>query len=341
MLHELAANPLLDRKHLTSEQLGTLDRLRDMEAAILGDIATQEGFRVENGADFDDGEPSEEGTEREMWMHRGLRQLFPGHCDRWRYYPRKKVLVIFDRKFGRTPVSPATSNDQLRSYAVQADEEWTCERIYVAIVQPRVGFEEGRTVSLYTREDLDAARADLLNVWDKCHAEGAPRIASPEACEYCKAAAAGCPQYRASVTAIVPMSTFPDLASLSNDELELGLRAIKAASNEKFSSALKKVIRERIKAGTFKPGYILKAPAPRREITDNAEALRILCAEGATPAGVVSLAANLSLGGIEELVCLIDPQLARKDAKGRVNQLLGAVIRSKTGDDQITKEKSA
>ena len=143
-----------------------------------------------------DDEPFEEGRETEMWFFRGIKKLFPGHVDRWRYYPRLKVLIIIDKKYGRKEVTPAEANMQLRSYAVMGAKRWTPDNILVAINQPRLKFEDRLSMAEYTKDEIPAARDHILRVWDAAHAPNAPRIAGFEQCRYCKAKLI-CDAYRA------------------------------------------------------------------------------------------------------------------------------------------------
>jgi len=188
-LHDLAANPEKDRSALNQEQRDVLKRAEDGAERILK--AANASLKITDADQF------EEGHEKEMWLRKSLNNLFPGHCDRWRYYPSKKALVIIDHKFGYITVEPAESNLQLRAYAVMGAAKWDCDTVLVAINQPRLPFDERLTIAEYNREAIGSAKEHLLSVWEGCHQKNAPRIAEDGyQCRYCKARL-HCDAYRA------------------------------------------------------------------------------------------------------------------------------------------------
>jgi hypothetical protein len=266
-LHALAADPTKPRTHLEDEQLRTLNRAEEIEAEIYAVVIQMHGLEE---AEF------QEGHEKELQLHRGLKLLWTGHCDRWRYYPAAKVLIITDKKFGRTAVPSAARNLQLRSYAVQGAEEWDCDAVYVGIVQPRLPKESAKSVARYTRADLIQARYELLAIWDRAQGSGAPRVASADACEYCKAKV-GCPEFRALISTATPLVAVP-AKDLTTDQLSTCLTAISLLSDA-WVKGIKAEARARIEAGTL-PGYMLVENSPRRSIKDAPKAFERLLAAG-------------------------------------------------------------
>lgn len=180
LLHKIDAGELKEKdQDLTGEQRDILKYARSADEDI---------FRaVKSSLEIPDGEPFDEGRETEMWFYRGIKKLFPGHVDRWRYYPGFKALIIIDKKYGRKEVTPAEANMQLRAYAVMGAKRWTPDKSLVAINQPRLKYEDRLSMAEYTKEEIPAARDHILRVWDAAHAPNAPRIAGFEQCRYCKA----------------------------------------------------------------------------------------------------------------------------------------------------------
>lgn len=312
MLHELAADPRLPREHLNAEQARALVRCAALEAYIIEQIKVGH-FAAQEGLDYI------EGSEAELAMHFGLRVVFTGHCDYWRYYPAHKVLVILDRKFGRIEVDDAAENYQLRAYAVQGAERWDCEAVFCAIVQPRIYSEAPPTVAYYTRTDLTAARTEVLAILAACKPLDAPRIASEDACKYCRAAGP-CPQYQAQITAPVPLVGVPAVV-LTNEQLAVCLHAISMLS-DKWVAEIKDVARARIAAGEF-PGYVLKDNAPRREITDSGAAFLMLREAGFTDDDLFAVA-KLSVGEADKLYR--GRGMNEKEAKTALAEALAGVL---------------
>lgn len=318
LLHALAADPALRlTAQLNPEQLETLERGDELEAEVIATIALERQIV---------GQPFEEGSEKELWLHRGMRVAFPGHCDRWRYYPKQRVLIILDRKFGRIAVADSANNLQLRSYAVQASEEWQCEHVYVAIVQPRVfGPPE---IAHYTASDLGAGRQHLYTIIDGYSAPDAPRRASQDACQYCKARFT-CPEHRAIVSQAVPLSSLP-VQSLTSEQLGTCLTAI-GMLTDPWVSAIRAEARDRIRAGTL-PGFALKDNAPRRSIVNAREAFRKLVEAGFTTADLFNVA-SLNVTGATELYTRSGRK--PKEAKQCLELVLGPLIQAKEIEPSI------
>ena len=312
MMHALAADPVLDRGHLTAEQDRALDRAAMLKARMIEQVESAEGM-IGRGAEC------VEGHEQELAMHDAdapATVILTGHCDYWRYYPARRVLIILDNKFGRIEVESADRNLQLRAYAVQAAEVWDCEKIYCGIVQPRVFSDFPPQMTLYNRDDLANARAEILSILDGCHALDAPLIASEEACKYCRATAT-CPAYQAQITAPLPLIGVP-VVSLSNEQLAVCLRAI-SMLNDKWVDAIKARARELIQAGTL-PGFVLKQNPARREITDFALAFHALREAGFTDEQLFA-AAKLNVSAAEKLYATRGKE--GKDAREALAAVLG------------------
>lgn len=281
-------------------------------------------------------EPYIEGFERELVLRQGIRPVLTGHCDYWRIYPERHVLIIPDAKFGRIEVTPAPLNLQLRSYAVQAadDPEWKqyeIEHVVTAIAQPRAPAFDGAdklTVARYDSEDLELAKKQLL-AWEKewLNPE-AKRTASEDACRYCKAKAM-CDTYAARVKATRGYSKEQGLADVSNDDFVSAYEAMRLAQQEDYKNQMMAEARVRAAEGRM-PGYRLKPNAPKRFITDNVKASKLLIRKLHFDVDQVYEASSLSFGEVEKVVRQVKAdrgeKIKVKDIKPLVNEHLAEVI---------------
>ncbi|MEI7534229.1 MAG: DUF2800 domain-containing protein [Verrucomicrobiae bacterium] len=318
-LHELAANPDMDRSGLKQEQRDVLSRAETGAERILK--AANASLKISEN------EPFEEGHEKEMWLRRGLKNLYPGHCDRWRYYPTRKALVIIDHKFGYIKVEEAESNLQLRSYAVMGAAKWDCDTILVAINQPRLPFDDRLTIAEYDRETIKAAKEHLLSVWDACHEENAPRVADAEnQCRYCKARL-HCDAYRAKYEwmSSIPTSQakiFTErLQELCQADFDTVFQACQFAGQ--VFDAVKAEGRRRVEAGEL-PMFQLGKEIPDARISDVPKAWELLKAAG-LPDRDIMASEKLSLTELAERFRDRDG-LTVKDAKTKTRDTLADVI---------------
>lgn len=317
-LHALAADPQADRSRLEEEPRSALERAEAVEAAVIAQIILREGLGDEQ---------FNEGHEKELVLHRGRTIAITGHCDRWRYYPKSRILILTDKKFGRIAVEPAHSNYQLRAYAVQGAEEWYCEKAYVVIVQPRTP-APCYTLALYDAQTLASARQEVLQIWAAALSEGAPRAASEEACRYCKAKPA-CPEHRALITRATPLSQLP-VRTLTTEQLSTCLTAIGLMGAE-WVTAIKAEARQRIRDGEL-PGYRLADNAPRRSIKDPARAFQLLQEAGFTPHELLHFA-GLSVGNAVKLY--MKKGRTAKEADSALPAVLGPLLESKEVEPSI------
>jgi len=302
LLHDLDANPDKDRSALTSEQVEVLDKANKADEAIFQ--------AVRRAMQIDENEPFEEGYEKELWFFRSIKKLFPGHCDRWRWWPRIKVSAIIDKKFGRKEVTPAEANLQLRCYAIMGEKPWKADRSLVAINQPRLRFEDRLSIGEYTSETLADAREQILGIWDASHnpdgspREDAPRFAnSQEQCRYCRAKLK-CDAY----TAKYGWMTLPaadgkevfigKLAEIPDDKLADVWEAISFAKVVE-SSAKAEIIKRHAAGGMSMFG--LQDTGNTSTINDTPAAMRLLKAYGLTEAEIM-LCAKLTKEPLAEAV---------------------------------------
>lgn len=263
------------------------------------------------------------GSEKELWLHKGIKPILPGHCDVWYYWPELKLLFIADAKFGYVEVDPAPLNVQLRTYAVQAAEEFDVENCVVAIVQPRAKASEGEeklSIARYDRQDIAIARRQLLEWHARWTAPGAPRRPSESACRYCKAQLL-CDEYRARLAdaSTLPDPVLPSLAEMAEDEFVRLWLAISLARNDETWSAMQDEARKRVSEGRM-DGFRLKSNADRRYITDRVKAFE-MATESLLTAAEYAEASKPSIGDITKLV------KKKRKLKGKSgDQLVSALI---------------
>lgn len=281
-------------------------------------------------------EPFEEGDERDLTLRAGIRPILPGHCDRWRWYPGLKLLVIADAKFGCIEVTPAPLNLQLRGYATAGAQEWGAETVIVAVAQPRAFMTEGAeqlTIARYDKADLELAEAQII-AWEKAWMDkDARRVASEDACRYCKAKLL-CDTRNARLQAVKITESAMGIADLADDVFLSMFEAVRMATKEDFQEAVKGEARTRAMEGRL-PGYKLKPNAARRSINDQVQASMILRSALDFDDTEVAAASKVTIGEVES-VLRKKTKVKAKDAKESVNAALAPVIELSTPEPSIT-----
>jgi len=325
LLHAIDAEPELANQHkLTAEQLDVLKVAQRVDEQIFAAVA--QNLRLAPN------EPFEEGRETELWLYRGLKQLIPGHCDRWRFYPRPSVLVVIDKKFGRNVVTPADANIQLRNYAVMGYKKKKAKHVLVAINQPRLPMEERLSIAEYTEEQIPAAQKHLLAIWDGAHnpdgtpRTDVPRIAGEEQCRYCSARLV-CDARRAkfdwlSIAAEAEKEQFTGaLSNLTNTQLDKVHQAVAFAGLIKDD--VKAEIARRVEAGSM-TNYEMKRTGNTSKITDTAKAIALLEGIGCKREDLIAMA-SLPLGKIAEDIYFREG-ITQIAAKKKVAEALNPVL---------------
>lgn len=331
MLHAHMADPTLERANLTPEQQKTLKSAEEANNQIWELVAAA---AIQRGAEWT-GEYSQ-GEEVELWLRRGIKPVFGGHCDLWRYYPAAKLLVILDYKFGRVPVDEAESNLQLRAYAAMGADKWDCDHVLVAINQPRLPFEKRLTIAEYSREALKQAKAQLLEIYDSAHnkdgspREDAARHAGESQCRYCRASLQ-CPTYQKTYSFLAEAAPMGKevfvqdrIMQMSDADLDRVYTACKFAALVQDSA--KEEILRRIKLGGM-PWWQAAAGRKNTEITDRPRAARLLQGIG-LPIESVLECAKISLPDLAEELRRRDG-IKQKEAKEKIFQALTPVLEIK------------
>lgn len=266
-------------------------------------------------------EPFFECNEVKMFLHRGIKVLYPGTCDRRRYYRRLKLMVIVDYKFGFKIVTAAAANKQLRSYACMGDELNDCENVVVAITQPRLPFEQRVTMASYSRADLAAARLELYSIVDETNNPDAAFHAS-ESCQYCKAKMP-CEAYKAKMLPVLRGDVVDRLSTLTPEKRAEVIQAIKFAENIKDSV----IDYERgVIANGGESLYAVGKDSQTPSIADTGRALELLRAakiEGLTETDLIDCL-KLTLGKLEEKLGGLG--MKPKEAKAMSREVLGDTI---------------
>lgn len=339
LLHQYAAKPELDRKKLKRPHRDLLENNDKALREVFERVSAQFGdhLAIDSGAD-----------NLTWWLHRGIKSLYPGHPDLWEYRPNK-LLFIGDYKFGYKVVTPAGANLQLRSYGVMGAELHDCDKVVVAITQPRLGFQDRITMAVYDREQIEASREQLYQIWDDCKKPDATLVAGEEQCRYCKAKL-NCPAYQETMRDGAQVIPFPDAKLTKAAKESTAETQLRQCSDEQLAKMLdflafaefiketaKDVARDRIRAGGM-PGYRLGKEKELRKVTDVAKAVELLEVAG-IPQDKIMGCCSMALGddgGIAEAW-----REAKggtwKDTKDGINALLAEVIERSTTRPSIEK----
>lgn len=183
-------------------------------------------------------------------------------------------LVVADAKFGTNEVE-VHDNLQLQSYLVgalraraQSSRHPAPRRMRVAILQPRCGEPKEEVVDGATLREFEAR---LLVAVEATEDPAAPLHASPEACQYCPAAAV-CPENQKMTLAIAQseFSIVPErLTPAQVAQILAKAKAIKRAV-----AAVEDHAKNELRLGRYIPGFKrVRAKAHRRWPPDSAKRL--------------------------------------------------------------------
>lgn len=332
LLHSYDANPQLDRAFLKSIQVDLLELSAKLDEAIFKRVREQ--FVVPEG------EPFEEGREKLLMALGDTNAETPGHCDRWRYWPGKKLLCIIDKKFGYKVVTPAAANYQLRSYAIGGWDEWDIDNCVVGITQPRLAYEERITMAAYNSDEIDAAIGELTFIRRDCRQPDAPLVAGEEQCRYCKARAT-CPAFQAVIQAGLALVPAVDpeasvakrqddiarcLADCSDESLGKLLNALQFAGF--ISELTRDEARARIGAEPDRSaaiGWKLGKESEKRNIVNVTRAIALLTLQGDLTREEILTCSKPSLTKLQDKI-RDKNKITHKRAKEIVNETLEGTI---------------
>ena len=267
-------------------------------------------------------EPESVTTEKRLWYG----DQWSGQIDRIDHHG--DTAAVIDWKTGRNPQGSAESNLQLRAYAVLVKKNLPyLKKIYVAIVQPMAA---PYTIAEYDEADLAAADEQIQGIVAAALEPNAPRTPSPDACKYCRAKAI-CPEAQGEAAALAEVKA-DIIPSLTNDQVADFLE--KATIVEAFIESLRDEARKRLKDGAEIAGYKLTAGRTSRSIECPVEAFERL---GINPDQFLS-ACKVSVPSLEKVFAAAN-DITPKEAKAKVEEMLGDVLVSKTGGPIMTRAK--
>ena len=339
LLHRLDAHPELPRDELSGNQKRALERNAELRQKFMEANRSTYGIRedepcvvfkddIEYWLCAADGLPYSDPV-----THEG----FPGHPDLVYYYPRLKLAIIFDSKFGRIPVTHAAVNFQLKSYFVMVAENFECERVIVAVTQPWVKAPNDFHAAEYTAADLEPCRAEIIGILESCIAPDAKRVPSDDACKYCKAAGSEfCPEYlkMATLQAIdaIDKMTIEELEA-AGPELE---RAVKV--HAKWQTRMKFLAKEhpeQLHCYFLRPtGSITSVPDLREALSRMQVKSRLL---GLTIDEVLDLILDCSKLSLPQLFGRVAKQLGIDEDKAQVlvKPILGELVVEKEKEPSL------
>lgn len=330
LLHAYDANPNVGFAVLSPNQQDLLRIAAEADEFVFSTVATQFGLAAD--------EPFTEEREIELIALRGNEYETPGHGDRLQYYPRLKLLVIRDAKFGYKEVTPAAANYQLRIYAIGGAAKWDADNVVVAITQPRLPYYQRVTMATYSRDDIELSIAELISIRAGSRAPNAPLHAGEEQCRYCKAKPPNgkCPEFTKQ---LVPLdqgkelkARLPELTPAQRDGL---IRAVKFA---KFiEEALMDNEREVIAAGG-ESLYTLGKAKEVRHVTDVKRAVAFLALRGDLTREQALDCCEMSIGDVEDKVRL-NRKCTWKETREIVDGALASVLERKTQRAPLTRIK--
>ena len=293
---------------LTDEEFGIATRCLNEYAEIL--------------ATLDLGEPDHKTIEKRLWYG----DIWSGQIDLILHWGDK--VLILDWKTGRTGTgNSAADNLQLRAYAVLVKKNLpNIKEAYVAIVQPMA---QPFTIAHYDEEDLIAADEQIQSIVQAALAPNAPRTPTPDACKYCRAKAI-CPE-AAGVTneLVVSPAAVP---ALTNEAIADYLE--KADVVEGFIEALREEGKKRLLEGQEIAGRKIQAGRTSRSIEDLSTAFE---RAGLNSDQFLS-ACKVSIPTLEKIFAASN-DIKPKEAKAKLEEMLGDVLVSKTGAPMMVRAK--
>ena len=255
------------------------------------------------------------------------------------YYDDARVVI--DRKFGYNVVTRAELNLQLRVYAVITAGEGDC---YVAIVQPRVSFDERITIAKYTPEDIEDARKQIATILARSEHPDAQLYPGEDQCRYCKAKLM-CPAFREAM--MVPAVFTPDnTLSLEAKKTYLEQRLNECTDDQlgkvilatKFVGFAREMImdeaRRRIKLGEL-TDFKLSKETSERVITDVRKAIALLSLANMPKEDIFAAVNSMALGRLAEALRKRNPTWSAKQTDEWINKKLASVIGRATKKESV------
>jgi len=275
--------------------------------------------------------PFTEGWEREVIARKGIRPILTGHIDYWRHYPKHDAALIWDAKFGFLETTAAPLNVQMLCYALGLWQELGVKRIAVAIGQPRAILDDSGarlSIARYDEPDLAAGLQALL-AWEQGWLQPeAPRMASEDACRYCKAKLT-CETFLARMVDLPSLSidALPSLGAMDEQQFAQLYAGFRLASMEKIKDGIKAEALIRCAEGRL-PGFAIEEGIKRRVVKDQAGAFTLMT-DSTIDCGISAEefagCSKVSVGALEKVVRSKFGK-KEKEAKAIVNAILKPVL---------------
>jgi hypothetical protein len=269
--------------------------------------------------------------------------LFTGHPDSVLVFRLGNPVIVRERKMGFKVVQAADANLQLRAYIAMVSEKYQASDYYGQLTQPRVSSKSH--IVYYTREDVAKARLEIKALWDASHAPDAPRRASHDACNFCRAQTV-CPEFQSWLGAIekskhLPVAQWTD-GQMSLFEERRGMLEKFLKETHKQIFAIKQADPERL------PGWSIKPGANVRRVNDLVaawSALQSLLSDGFgnEAAKQFSNCCDISIGALEDLIYNMLKDAAKKksqkEVKRLVNDALSGLIELRQNKPSLVKDE--
>lgn len=341
LLHNMEADENLDRSELTEDQMMLLEDNRRLIDGIIEAIKATEGLS--------EGSKCLDIREKTFWVYSDYKsksgRLFPCHPDRILYWPAEQVLVVLDYKFGYIPVTPANANYQLRAYILALAAEYPFKKAYGAITQPRLHDEKlSSHYTVYGKRDLSWVSEEIIGIFNDTHEPNAPRVPSPQACQYCRGLGGSCPE-SLKMTIEAPRDLMQLVAERRNDPARVAQAFEAMAPNiqvaKMFVDASWKMFREALK---MYPDHFtewkLQSTGDMPRIVDTIEAFNRLQGLGVGDKEYME-ACKLSIGKVEDLVYrktkAVTKAYTKDRAKNDVRTALGEVLQLEPKEKRVVR----
>jgi len=180
--------------------------------------------------------------------------------------------IIFDFKYGQSPVDKVQYNLQLKDYALGIQEMYGVKTVRAVILQPEHGVLDDH---VYSEDELQKAKEYIKEILYKAEQPGAELRPSDKACMFCKANKTGlCPALRGPALNIPQdQSVLEYLQSLKPEQRTAIYEAL-LAGKKWFTKAVKEVQEDVIKDGLDIVGYeVGDGKAKAREWIDESQAI--------------------------------------------------------------------
>lgn len=233
---------------------------------------------------------------------------------------------VYDYKTGRNPVSGQSL--QLMAYAVLVKANHPqVEQVFCSIIQPLCG--KPQTIC-FEKTELEYAEKEIQNLLAAITDSDAKRTPGEEQCRYCRAIGV-CPEAKSLTIMVEKLPTF----SLTNDQIAALLPILPVV--EKQADEIKRIAKERLKAGETITGYTLKEGRQTRTIP-NAEGAFNLLSDKLSPEAFASVC-KVSVSSLEK-VWGEATGTKGKTARESLESTLGDYITISTGEPMLAKAKA-